>query len=364
MVEFDINSELSTQKGVLEQMENMDHEQVVFCRDKKTGLKAIIAVHNTVLGPSLGGCRMWNYTSEAEALKDVLRLSRGMTYKSAVAGLDLGGGKAVIIGDPKKDKTDDLMRAFGRFVDSLGGKYITAEDVGMQTRDMSTILETTKYVTGIAEELGGGGNPSPVTGLGVYKGIKASAKFKWGDDSLKGRTVAVQGIGNVGETVVKHLTEEGAIVYINDISPERMKQVCEQYGATIVSNEELYSLNVDIYAPCALGATLNDITIPQLNCSIVAGAANNQLADENRHGKMLMERGIIYAPDFVINAGGIINVYDELIGYNRERAMERTENIYNSVLRVLEISMEKNIPSGQAAIELAEMRIKEAELKN
>ncbi len=364
MVEIDVNSKLSVQAGVLEQMDNMGHEQVVFCRDRKTGLRAIIAVHNTVLGPSLGGCRMWNYQSEAEALKDVLRLSRGMTYKSAVAGLDLGGGKAVIIGDPKKDKTDDLMRAFGSFVDSLGGKYITAEDVGMQTRDMSIIKETTRYVTGIAEELGGGGNPSPVTGFGVYKGIKASAKFKWGNDNLKNRSVVVQGIGNVGETVVKHLTDEGATVYINDISPQRMKQVSEEYGAAIVSNDELYSMNVDIYAPCALGATLNDETIPQLNCSVVAGAANNQLADENKHGKMLMERGIVYAPDFVINAGGIINVYDELIGYNRERAMEKTENIYNSVLRVLEISREKKIPAGQAAIELAERRIKEAELKN
>lgn len=360
MVETDVTKSLQAKPGVLELMEGMDHEQVVFCRDRKTGLRAIIAIHNTVLGPSLGGCRMWNYKTEQEALNDALRLSRGMTYKSAVSGLDLGGGKAVIIGDPKKDKNDELMRSFGRFVESLGGKYITAEDVGMATRDMSVIRETTKYVTGLAEEDGGGGNPSPVTGLGVYKGIKAAAQFKWGDDSLKNRSVLVQGIGNVGETVVMHLVEEGAKVYIYDISPERIAEVSKKYGAEPVKLENVYNLNVDIYAPCALGATLNDDTIPQLNCSIVAGAANNQLADEQKHGRMLMERGIIYAPDFVINAGGIINVYDELIGYNRARAMERTENIYNSVLQVLEISREENIPSVNAAMALAERRLKVA----
>lgn len=358
MVDVDVTSSLQAKPGVLAQMESMDHEQVVFCRDRKTGLRAIIAIHNTTLGPSLGGCRMWNYKNEEEALNDALRLSRGMTYKSAVSGLDLGGGKAVIIGDPKKDKNDELMRSFGRFVDSLGGKYITAEDVGMETRDMVTIKEVTKHVTGLPEEMGGGGNPSPVTGFGVYKGIKASAKFKWGDDNLKGRTVLVQGIGNVGETVVKHLTEEGAKVYIYDIFEQRVAEVSAKYGAESVPLNKVYTLNVDIYAPCALGATLNDDTIPQLNCSIVAGAANNQLADEQRHGRMLMERGIIYAPDFVINAGGIINVYDELMGYNRQRAMQRTENIYNSVLQVLEISREENIPSVSAAMELAERRLK------
>jgi leucine dehydrogenase len=334
-----------------------EHEQVVFCYDKDTGLKAIIGIHNTVLGPALGGTRMWNYSSEWEALNDVLRLSRGMTFKSSISGLDLGGGKAVIIGDAKTQKSPELMRRFGKFVDSLSGKYITAEDVGMQTEDMDTVREVTKYVTGISEHLGGSGNPSPVTGYGVYMGMKAAAKYKFGTDNLEGKKVLVQGIGNVGETVVKHIREEGGEVFISDINQERLEAVQQKYGAKIYTGSDLYTADVDIYAPCALGATVNDETIGKLKAQVIAGAANNQLENEAKHGKLLQEKGIVYAPDFLINAGGVINVYAELKGYNREETMAKTENIYNTTLEILNKAEESKMTTHQAALKIAQERI-------
>jgi leucine dehydrogenase len=334
-----------------------DHEQIVFCQDKDTGLKAIIGIHNTVLGPALGGTRMWNYTSEWEAVNDVLRLSRGMTFKSAVAGLNLGGGKAVIIGDAKTQKTPELMRKFGEFVHSLSGKYITAEDVGMKTEDMDLVRDVTPFVTGISESRGGSGNPSPVTAYGVYMGMKASAKFKYGSDSLVGKSVLVQGIGHVGETLVEYLVKEGAIVTIADINAERLHEIGAQYGVKIFNGEDVYSADVDIYAPCALGASINDETVHSIKASIIAGAANNQLANENIHGKILQDRGILYAPDFLINAGGIINVYAEIAKYDKAESMRRTENIYNTTLEIFNYSAKHNITTHQAALLVAQNRI-------
>jgi leucine dehydrogenase len=336
------------------------HEQVVFCQDKDTGLKAIIGIHNTVLGPALGGTRMWNYTNEWEALNDVLRLSRGMTYKNSISGLNLGGGKAVIIGDAKSQKTPELMRRFGQFVDSLSGKYITAEDVGMETKDMDTVNEVTKYVAGISVDRGGSGNPSPVTAYGVYMGMKAAAKYKYGSDSLGGKKVLVQGIGHVGEVLVQHLTENGALVTITDINEERVNQVATKYGATIYSGNDLYSAEVDIYAPCALGATINDATINNIKATIIAGAANNQLANEAIHGKILKEKGILYAPDFLINAGGVINVYSELVKWTNAQVMEKTENIYNTALEIFKFADDNNITTHQAAFSVAQKRIDDA----
>nr|MBP9070438.1 Glu/Leu/Phe/Val dehydrogenase [Bacteroidia bacterium] len=261
---------------VIAQMMLNNHEQVVFCNDNATGLKAIIAIHNTVLGPSLGGTRMWNYNNEMEALNDVLRLSRGMTYKSSVAGLNLGGGKAVIIGDAKKVKSEALLRRFGKFVNSLGGKYITAEDVAMSSRDMEIIHMETDHVSGLPENMGGSGDPSPVTAYGVYVSMKASARETWGSDSLSGKKVLVQGIGHVGEVLVSHLTKDGAKVYINDISEERIKAVADKYKAEFIAADKMFDLDIDIYAPCALGATVNDDTLAKLKCKIICGAANNQ----------------------------------------------------------------------------------------
>lgn len=334
-----------------------NHEQVVFCNDKDTGLKAIIGIHNTVLGPALGGTRMWNYNNEWEALNDVLRLSRGMTFKSAITGLNLGGGKAVIIGDAKTQKTPELMRKFGEFVHSLSGRYITAEDVGMTTGDMDTVREVTPYVTGISESLGGAGNPSPITAYGVFMGMKAAAKYKFGSDVLEGKSVFVQGIGNVGEALVEYLVDEGATVTIADLNQERLEEVRAKYGVSIYGGNDIYSEAMDIYAPCALGATINDDTIYKIKAQVIAGAANNQLAVEEKHGKILLERGIVYAPDFLINAGGIINVYAELEGYDRKEIMRRTENIYNTTLEILNNANMHNITTNHAALNIAQSRI-------
>ena len=334
-----------------------DHEQIVFCHDKDTGLKAIIGIHNTVLGPALGGTRMWKYTNEWEALNDVLRLSRGMTYKSAISGLNLGGGKAVIIGDAKADKTPEMMIRFGEFIHSLSGKYITAEDVGTTTPDMDLIRDVTPYVTGISESRGGSGNPSPVTAYGVYMGMKAAAKYQFGTDDLSGKRVLVQGTGHVGETLIDYLTKEGAVVTISDINEARMQEVSSKYGATIYRGDDLYSADVDIYAPCALGATINDETIGRLKATVIAGAANNQLANEVVHGKILMEKGIAYAPDFLINAGGIINVYAEIVNYDKAEAMRRTENIYNTTLEIFNFAASNGITTQQAAMSIAQKRI-------
>ncbi|MBL3654578.1 Glu/Leu/Phe/Val dehydrogenase [Fulvivirga sediminis] len=344
--------------SVFEGLAKLGHEQVVFCHDEPTGLKAIIAVHNTVLGPALGGTRMWNYASEQEALKDVLRLSRGMTYKSAITGLNLGGGKAVIIGDATTMKTEAFMRRFGKFVNSLNGKYVTAEDVNMKTRDMELIGMETKHVTGLPETMGGGGDPSPVTAYGVYMGMKATAKKVFGTDSLTGKKIAVQGVGQVGMYLVDHLVKENAEIFITDINEDKLKQLSATTGAKVVGMDEIYDLDIDIYAPCALGATLNDKTIDRLKCAMVAGAANNQLEDENKHGRKLIDKGIAYAPDFLINAGGIINVYEEYLGnYNRQRAYDMAENIYDTCLNILIEAENEGIPSQEAAIRAAEKRI-------
>jgi leucine dehydrogenase len=341
-----------------------NHEQIVFCNDKDTGLKAIIGIHNTVLGPALGGTRMWNYTNEWEALNDVLRLSRGMTYKSAISGLNLGGGKAVIIGDAKKDKSPELMIKFGEFINSLSGKYITAEDVGTTTADMDLMRTVTPYVTGISEEIGGSGNPSPVTAYGVFMGMKAAAKYKFGSDNLSGKKVLVQGIGHVGETLVDYLTKEGALVQITDINEARVQEVAAKYGAQIFSGDDLYSADVDIYAPCALGATVNDDTIHKIKAKVIAGAANNQLAVEEVHGKILQQKGILYAPDFLINAGGIINVYGEIVKYDKAEAMRRTENIYNTALDIFSLADAKGLTTYQAALATAEKRIEDRKKEN
>ena len=342
------------------------HEQVVFCNDKDTGLKAIIGIHNTVLGPALGGTRMWKYANEWEALNDVLRLSRGMSFKSSISGLNLGGGKAVIIGDSKTEKTPELMRKFGEYVNSLSGKYITAEDVGMETKDMDTVREVTPYVTGISESKGGSGNPSPITAYGVFMGMKAAAKHKFGVDTLAGKRVLVQGIGHVGEVLVQHLTKEGAVVTISDINESRLYEVGSKFGAQIFSGNDMYSLDVDIYAPCALGATINDETISKIQAKVIAGAANNQLANEVIHGKLLKERGILYAPDFLINAGGVINVYSELANLTTAQVMEKTENIYNTAMDIFRLSDDQNIATHQAALNIAQKRIddRKKELQN
>lgn len=334
-----------------------NHEQIVFCHDKDTGLKAIIAIHNTALGPALGGTRMWSYKSDAEALNDVLRLSRGMTYKAAISGLKLGGGKAVIIGDSKTDKTPEMFVKFGEFIESLSGKYITAEDVGTSTSDMVNVRKSTRHVTGLPENLGGGGDPSPVTAYGVYMGMKASAFERWGSDSLKGKKIALQGVGHVGQNLLRMVTEEGAKVYVTDINQDVLKSIAAQYNAEVVSLDGIYDVDVDIYAPCALGATLNTENINRLKCSIIAGAANNQLADENVHGKMLAEKGILYAPDFLINAGGLINVFSELNGYNRESALEHTKQIYHTTLEIFSKAKSETITTLEAAKKIAEERI-------
>lgn len=338
-------------------METKDHEQIVICSDPETGLRAIIAIHNTTLGPALGGTRMWMYSSEEAALKDVLRLSRGMTYKAAISGLNLGGGKAVIIGDPHTDKNEALFRAFGRFVDGLGGRYITAEDVGMEVQDMEWIYSETKYVTGIPETLGGSGNPSPVTAYGVYMGVKASAKKAYGSDSLSGKRIALQGAGHVASYFAKHAAKEGAKLFITDIYTEKADSLANEIGAEVVSPDEIYGLDVDIFTPCALGGVINDDTIDQFKCDIIAGGANNVLDIEERHGQMLLDKNIIYAPDYVINAGGIINISSELEGYNREQAMNRTQKIYDTTLNILKYSEEHEIPTYKASNILAEERI-------
>ena len=361
MIELKDLQQAAETNPVLRKMSEMEHEQVVFCQDNETGLKAIIAIHNTVLGPALGGTRMWKYDNELDALKDVLRLSRGMTYKAAVTGLALGGGKAVIIGDASNEKTEALMRKFGEYVDSLGGKYITAEDVGMSTKDMEYVKMETDHVTGIPVEMGGSGDPSPFTAYGVYIGMKASAKFKWGSDDLKGKRVVVQGIGHVGENLVKYLTEERATVIINDINEARLQDVSEMYGSEIIMGDAIYDTEMDIYAPCALGATVNDETLSRLKCSIIAGAANNQLEDEKVNGEAVKSRGIVYAPDFLINAGGLINVYSELRGYDREKALQRIRKIYDTTLEILVKSEQEDITTHEAALRMAEQRIANAQ---
>ncbi|MEW6663224.1 MAG: Glu/Leu/Phe/Val dehydrogenase [Bacillota bacterium] len=337
-------------------MELYNYENLVFGQDRESGLKAIIAIHDTTLGPALGGTRMWAYTSEEEAVRDVLRLARGMTYKAAVAGLDLGGGKAVIIGDSRKEKSEKLLRAYGRFVDTLKGKYITAEDVGTCQQDMDLIRQETAHVVGVDPAQGGSGDPSPFTALGVFHGMKAAAKFVYGSESLAGKRVAVQGVGHVGYHLCHLLADEGAELVITDINQALVEEAVREFGALAVLPQDIFSVQCDIFAPCALGAVINDQTIPHLKCRIVAGAANNVLAEEY-HGEHLIEKGILYVPDFVINAGGLINVAEELHGYQRQRAIDKVVRIYDSVTEVLQVSKKETIPPFQAANRLAEERI-------
>ncbi len=345
-------------KDIFQHLAAMGHERVLYCSSPDLGLRAIIAVHSTVLGPGLGGVRMWPYASVEEALADVLRLSRGMTYKAAAAGLNLGGGKAVILGDPKKDKSEALFRAFGRHVDSLGGLYITAEDVGTDMEDMEIILTETRWVTGVAPAHGGSGDPSPVTAYGVVQGMKAAARWRFEDISLAGRSVAIQGLGSVGYHLARFLEEEGAKLFGADIDREATDRAAAELGVEIVPPADILEVECDILAPCALGAILNQQSIPRLRCQIVAGAANNQLDDEDRDGQALDGRGILYAPDFVINAGGLINVYNEITGdYHQERALRMTRGIYLNLMRVFEIAQNESIPTHEAADQMAEERI-------
>ncbi|MBC7745539.1 MAG: Glu/Leu/Phe/Val dehydrogenase [Flavobacterium sp.] len=348
---------LSEETSIFDQLSTFGHQQVVYCSDPDTGLKAIIAVHDTTLGPAFGGTRMWLYKNEAEALRDVLRLSRSMTYKASITGLNLGGGKAVIIGDSRVEKSEASMRRFGKFIKNMNGSFITAEDVGTSSKDMEYIRMETKHVTGVPKSLGGSGDPSPVTAKGVFMGIKAAVKEMFGNDSLAGRTVAVQGTGNVGENLVGLLRKENVKVYISDIDEDRLANVAKKHGAEAVSNNRIYDLEVDIYSPCALGATINSETIEKLKCGIIAGSANNQLADEAIHGKLLLDKGIIYTPDYLINAGGLINSYSEIAGFNRERTMQLAENIYDATRTVIKKSKIENIPTHLAANRIAEKRI-------
>jgi leucine dehydrogenase len=345
----------STLNPILEPMHAMGHEHILFCNDHATGLKAIIAVHNTVLGPALGGTRMWMYQNEQEALTDVLRLSRGMTYKNAISQLNLGGGKAVIIGDAKTMKSEALFRRFGQFVNTLAGSYITAEDVGISPADMVHVSKETKHVVGLP---GKSGDPSPVTAFGVYMGMKAAAKHQFGSDSLAGKKVAVQGIGHVGAYLVEHLVAEGARVTITDINEAALQQLSAKYGVSVVAADNIYDVDMDIYAPCALGATVNDATLARLNCSIIAGAANNQLKEEAKHGRILMDRGIIYAPDFALNAGGVINCFSEVEGLSLEWAKQKAQEIYTTIDHILSRSQKEGVPSYQVANQMAEERIR------
>ncbi len=343
---------------VFKMMSSHDHEQVVFCNEPDIGLKAIIAIHNTTLGPSLGGCRFYPYKTDEEGLNDVLRLSRGMTYKASIAGLNLGGGKSVIIGNPETDKNEYLFRAFGRFVDGLGGRYIAAEDVNTTVRDMEWVRMETQYVTGISRALGGSGDPSVVTAFGVFLGIKAALKTKLGTEDLSGIKVAIQGVGHVGYNLCQYLHDAGAEIFISDINQEAVDRAVAEFDANAIDGDKIHALDVDVFAPCALGAVLDDKTIPDIKASIIGGAANNQLASSNEHGAALLKRGILYAPDYAINSGGLINVANELEGYNRERAFKQAEGIYDTLMEIFKMSADEGIPTNEASDRLAENRIR------
>lgn len=330
------------------------HEQLSFFHDKESGLKAFIAVHDTSLGPAAGGCRMWNYENEMDALNDALRLSRGMSYKNAMAGLPLGGGKAVIMANSKTDKSDALFKAFGRSIDSLNGAYITAEDVGVTTQDMQIVATETKFVAGLPEGEHASGDPSPFTARGIYNGIKACVKYKLGKDSLDGLTVAVQGVGHVGRYLCEHLHGDGVKLLVSDIVQENLDVAVEKFGATIVAPDEILAVDADVFSPCALGAILNNDTIPQLNVPIVAGGANNQLANDS-DGLSMMERGILFAPDYVINAGGIINVCGETTGdYDLNWVNKKVDNIYSTLTHIFERADAESRPTNIVADEMAE----------
>ena len=344
---------------VFETISKRNHEQVIYCNDPSSGLKAIIAIHSTALGPALGGCRMYPYKNEEDALIDVLRLSKGMTYKASIANLNLGGGKSVIIADPKKDKSEVLLRSFGKFVNSLNGKYITAEDVGMSVHDMEYIRMETKHVTGIKRAMGGSGDPSILTALGVYIGMQAALKKKLNIISMKDLKVGVQGLGKVGYYLCNHLKDAGAEIYGYDIDKNKLNKAIEDFGLIPISNDELLSMDLDVFSPCALGAIINPASIKTLKCSVIAGAANNQLEKESRDSKLLLKKGIMYVPDYVINAGGLMNVANELQGYNQEKARYQVEGIYYILMRIFDYAIANNISALEAANHLAERRISE-----
>lgn len=343
---------------VFKALAKYDHEQVVHCFDPHSGLKAIIAIHNTTLGPALGGCRMWPYESEEHALTDVLRLSRGMTYKAAVAGLNLGGGKAVIIGDPKRDKNENLFRSFGRFVHSLGGRYITAEDVNTGVDEMEWVRMETEFVTGIRRVHGGSGDPSPITAYGVFHGMKAAMEWATGSDSLDGATVAMQGVGQVGYYLLQHLIPAGVKVIAADINERNIARVQKDYPQIeFVNPDKIYDVPCDVFAPCALGGMVNSDTIPRLKCKVIAGSANNVLLHDHADSAQLESRKIVYVPDFVISSGGLINVANELVGYDRKHVLQITEGVGKTVKKILSISKEENCTSTEASFKLAKNRI-------
>lgn len=330
-----------------------NHEQVLFCRDERAGLFAIIAIHDTTLGPAAGGCRMWPYASVEEALTDVLRLSQAMSYKNALADLPLGGGKSVIIGDPNKDKDEELLTAFARFVQRLGGQYYTAEDIGIGISDVEILAKTSDYVFGLSTT----GDPSPFTARGCFEGIRAAVKHRFESHSLEGLKVALQGVGNVGKYVCKNLREAGAELIVADLNAEAAAYAVENFEAKAVSPIEIYSQDVDIFSPCAMGGVLNDDTISLMKASIVAGVANNQLA-EPRHGRLLHDKGILYAPDYVINAGGMLNASGDIFGqYDLNQVMERVAGLYDATLRIFEIAKRENRPTHEVADDLARQKI-------
>lgn len=339
---------------VFQAMQELGHEQVVYCHEPSCGYLGIIAIHDTTLGPALGGTRFWNYASTDEAVIDALRLARGMTYKAAVAGLNLGGGKAVILGDNRRADREILFRAHGRFVESLGGRYITAEDVGTSPADMEFVRRETDHVAGLQ---GLSGDPSPVTGYGVYMGMRAAAKTRWGKDDLANRTVAIQGAGKVAYYLAQHLHADGARIVVTDIAADKLTVFVEEFGARVVGPDEIYDVEADVYAPCALGATLNDDTIPRLKVEIIAGGANNQLANPDQHDNMVEQRGLLYAPDYVINAGGLINVYGEIEGWTQERALRKAQEIYDTMLNIFAVAARDKITSAEAADRVAEARV-------
>ncbi|MEJ2535064.1 MAG: Glu/Leu/Phe/Val dehydrogenase dimerization domain-containing protein [Gammaproteobacteria bacterium] len=340
---------------LFETIQGSGHEQIVFCNNTDVGLKAIIAIHNTTLGPALGGLRMWPYGSEQEAIDDVLRLSRGMTYKAAVSGLNLGGGKAVIIGDPRKHKSEALFRAFGKFIDTLHGRYITAEDVGIDVNDMEFIFQETNNVVGVHQVHGGSGDPSPITAYGTMQGIRAALQTRYGNEEVGDYSFAVQGAGHVGHHLIRLLREEGAKVFVTDINEESVAAAVEM-GAEAVGLEEIYDVEADVFSPCALGAVVNENTIPRFKFKIVAGAANNQLATDEC-GDELTRRDILYAPDYAVNAGGLMNVSIEFEGYNEERALRMTRTIYYNLMQIFKIARRDEISTWKAADRMAEERI-------
>lgn len=345
--------------NLFETVTGMGHEQVLFCHDSACSLRAIIAIHNTSLGTAMGATRLWPYASEGNALSDALRLSRGMTYKAACANIPVGGAKAVIIAHPQ-DKNKELLRAYGRFVNRLQGQFVTGQDVNLSPEDVREICYETQYVVGTQEKSGG---PAPVTAMGVLLGIKAATSFRWQQENLEGLKVAVQGLGNVGRHLCQYLHEQGATLYVCDLDPAKTDEVKRLYQATVVDPNDIYAQEVDIFSPCALGGVLNSSTIPKIKASIIAGAANNQLENELLHGNLLQERNILYCPDYVINAGGLINVYNEMIGYEEPKVFQQLNNIHEGLLHIFNGSKNNNINTHQAAQNLAEQRLQEAKIK-